>query len=91
MTPDHAEDIFRQLEAKAREELAAEGMDAAAARFLRELDLRYTGQGYELRTSLDGLFTERLTTRRWRPRANDSTSVTRRSTATPRRSGRSRS
>ena len=29
--------------------------------FLRELDLRYTGQGYELRTSLDGLFTERLT------------------------------
>ena len=36
-------------------------MDPAAARFLRELDLRYTGQGYELRTSLDGLFTDRLT------------------------------
>ena len=53
--------IFRQLEAKAREELAAEGMDAAAARFMRELDLRYTGQGYELRTPLDGLFTDRLT------------------------------
>jgi N-methylhydantoinase A len=61
VTPDHAEDIFQQLEAKAREELTAEGMDAAAASFLRELDLRYTGQGYELRTSLDGLFSERLT------------------------------
>ena len=61
MTPEHAEDVFRQLEAKAREELTAEGMDPAAAAFLRELDLRYTGQGYELRTSLDGLFTERLT------------------------------
>jgi len=61
VTADHAEDIFRQLEAKAREELQAEGMDSAAARFVRELDLRYTGQGYELRTPLDGLFTERLT------------------------------
>jgi N-methylhydantoinase A len=61
ITPDHAEDIFRQLKDKAREELAAEGMAAAAAHFLRELDLRYTGQGYELRTSLDGLFADRLT------------------------------
>jgi N-methylhydantoinase A len=61
VTADHAEDIFRQLEGKAREELAAEGMDSGAARFQRELDLRYTGQGYELRTPLDGLFTERLT------------------------------
>ena len=59
---DHAEDIFAQLEAKAREELAAEGMSAAEARFARELDLRYTGQGYELRTPLDGLFGDRLTT-----------------------------
>ena len=32
VAPDHAEDIFRQLEAKAREELAAEGMDAAPMR-----------------------------------------------------------
>jgi N-methylhydantoinase A len=61
VTPDHAEDVFRQLEAKARDELKAEGMDPASAAFLRELDLRYTGQGYELRTSLDGLFTDRLT------------------------------
>ena len=49
-----------ELEGKARDELAAEGMDAAEARFSRELDLRYTGQGYELRTPLDGLFTGHL-------------------------------
>jgi N-methylhydantoinase A len=62
VTAEHAENIFQELEAKAREELAAEGMAATTARFARELDLRYTGQGYELRTPLDGLFTERLTT-----------------------------
>src|SRR5262249_58183858 len=45
VTADHAEDIFRQLEGTARAELAAEGMNAADARFARELDLRYTGQG----------------------------------------------
>src|SRR5262245_43214622 len=61
VTPEHAEGIFRELEGKAREELKAEGMAATAARFARELDLRYTGQGYELRTPLDGLFTETLT------------------------------
>jgi len=61
VTADHAEDIFRQLEGAARAELAAEGMNAADARFARELDLRYTGQGYELRTPLAGLFEGRLT------------------------------
>jgi len=67
VSAEHAESIFQELEAKARKELAAEGMlqaknmASAAARFTRELDLRYTGQGYELRTPLDGLFTERLT------------------------------
>ena len=90
VTPDHAEDIFRQLEAKAREELKAEGMDPASAAFLRELDLRYTGQGYELRTSLDGLFTDRLTAASLAAAREDSTSATRRFTATPPRSGRSR-
>src|SRR6266849_913810 len=58
---DHAEDIFRGLEDKARRELVAEGLSAAQAAFARELDLRYTGQGYELRTPLDGLFADRLT------------------------------
>jgi N-methylhydantoinase A len=61
VTPQHAEDIFAALEAKARAELAAEGMAASDARFIRELDLRYSGQGYELRTPLDGLYGDRLT------------------------------
>lgn len=61
VTTAHVEDIYGQLEAKARAELSAEGMSAADARFLREIDLRYAGQGYELRTPLDGLYVERLT------------------------------
>jgi N-methylhydantoinase A len=58
---DDAEAIFASLEAKARQELVAEGMDPIHASFSRELDLRYTGQGYELRTPLDGLYKHRLT------------------------------
>jgi N-methylhydantoinase A len=61
VTPEHAEDIYRQLEAKAGADLSAEGMSARDAQYFRELDLRYTGQGYELRTPLDGLFSGRLT------------------------------
>jgi N-methylhydantoinase A len=61
LAPEQAEAAFAELEAKAREELTAEGMDVAEARFTRELDLRYTGQGYELRTPLDGLFDTHLT------------------------------
>ena len=60
LTPEHAEAIYRELEAKARDALASEGMGEAPAQFLRELDLRYTGQGYELRTPLNGLYEERL-------------------------------
>jgi N-methylhydantoinase A len=61
ISAEHAEEVFRQLEGRARAELAAEGMQPADARFARELDLRYTGQGYELRTPLDGLFVGMLT------------------------------
>lgn len=61
LTPDHAETVYRELEAKARAELASEGMADADAQFLRELDLRYTGQGYELRTPLNGLYDDKLT------------------------------
>ena len=61
ITAEHAEGIFRQLESAAHAELAAEGMSAADARFMRELDLRYSGQGYELRIPLVGLFDEQLT------------------------------
>ncbi len=61
VTPVHAEEIFAKLEHKAREELRAEGMNPSDGRFARELDLRYTGQGYELRTPLEGLFGTLLT------------------------------
>ena len=54
ISADHAEAVFAALEARAREELAAEGLGGAPADFARELDMRYTGQGYELRTPLDG-------------------------------------
>jgi N-methylhydantoinase A len=57
----HADGVFGELEAKARQELAAEGMDENEAELVRELDLRYAGQGYELRTPLAGLFTRALT------------------------------
>jgi N-methylhydantoinase A len=55
--PDHAEAAFRGLEDRAREELAGEGLNPAEAAFEREMDMRYTGQGYELRVGLDGLGT----------------------------------
>ena len=58
---DHAEAIFAALESKARAELVAEGLSAMDARYARELDLRYAGQGYELRTPLDGLYDGRIT------------------------------
>ncbi len=61
VTPDHAEAIFRALESRAAAELAEEGLDPATARYERELDMRYTGQGYELRVSLDGLGRDGLT------------------------------
>jgi N-methylhydantoinase A len=57
----HAEEVFRELKDRARAELVAEGIRPDDARFTRELDLRYTGQGYELRTPLEGLFADRLT------------------------------
>jgi N-methylhydantoinase A len=60
ITADHVEAIFAGLAAKARGELAAEGMNAADASWWRELDLRYAGQGYELRTPLDGLHAGRI-------------------------------
>jgi len=53
--PAHAETIFRQLENHAAAELAQEGLAAHKPAFERELDMRYTGQGYELRVSLAGL------------------------------------
>ena len=64
---------------------------ATRARFARELDLRYTGQGYELRTPLDGSVHGSADARhRLPPRASASTSATRRFTAMPRRNARSK-
>ena len=53
---DHAEAMFAGLETKARADIETEGLDAAQAHYSRELELRYAGQGYELRTPLEGLF-----------------------------------
>ena len=55
VTPDDAENIFRELEARGVAELKQEGISQEGAQFERELDVRYTGQGYELRVSLEGL------------------------------------
>ncbi len=60
LDPAHAEAIFRELEAKAASELAEEGLDPSAAAFERDLDMRYGGQGYELRVSLGGLWSGAL-------------------------------
>jgi N-methylhydantoinase A len=53
--PDHAEAIFRALSERGAGELAEEGLDPKKAQYERELDMRYSGQGYELRVPLAGL------------------------------------
>jgi N-methylhydantoinase A len=55
LSPDHAEDAFKALEDHAADDLAGEGLGDHDRVFIRELDLRYAGQGYEIRTPLDGL------------------------------------
>lgn len=62
LLPDEAERVFAQLQAKAESELEAERLNAVDASYTREMDLRYAGQGYELRTSLEGLYRKALTT-----------------------------
>ncbi len=56
LDPAHADAIFREIEAKAASELAEEGLDPSAASFERDFDMRYAGQGYELRVPLAGLW-----------------------------------
>src|SRR4030095_3726093 len=53
LDPEHAESVFARIGSKARDEIAAEGLNPKDASFTRELDLRYAGQGYELRISLE--------------------------------------
>src|SRR5580658_6434830 len=62
LDPAHAEEIFRDIEAKAAGELAEEGLDPSAAAFERDFDMRYAGQGYELRVPLSGLWQNALGT-----------------------------
>ncbi|MDX1393110.1 MAG: hydantoinase/oxoprolinase family protein [Gemmatimonadota bacterium] len=45
---DALESEFAALEARGRDELVAEGLDASTLRFERLADLRYVGQGFEL-------------------------------------------
>jgi N-methylhydantoinase A len=54
LTAGDAEAAFRDLEDRAAAELATEGLDPGTVRFVREMDLRYAGQGYELRLDLAG-------------------------------------
>jgi N-methylhydantoinase A len=55
LSPDHAETLFAALEEQAGLDLAGEGFADATRQFIRELDLRYAGQGYEIRTPLEGI------------------------------------
>ena len=50
---EHAEAVFAALEARGHAELDKEGMNPVYARFQREFDMRYTGQGYELRVPVE--------------------------------------
>jgi N-methylhydantoinase A len=63
ITAEMAEKIYEELQKKAIDDLITEGLDPEKAYFSREIDLRYTGQGYELRTSLEGLFSGKLSSR----------------------------
>ena len=55
LDPARAEASFAALEAAAALEVEAEGLASASITYARELDLRYEGQGYELRVPLEGL------------------------------------
>ena len=94
LDPAHAESIFCEMEAKAASELAEEGLDPKAASYEREFDMRYAGQGYELRVSLAPALTlhrsrgsaglgRGSTPRRSKRCGRGSTICTRGSTATP--------
>ena len=57
---------MRELEAAAREQLLKDGLPETRIRFLRNLDLRYLGQGYELRIPIaEGGFNDDSSERVW--------------------------
>jgi N-methylhydantoinase A len=53
--PSHVESAYSVLETRAAAEFESEGLAGETQLFLREVDLRYAGQGYELRVPLEGL------------------------------------
>ncbi|MEK9929231.1 MAG: hydantoinase/oxoprolinase family protein [Rhodospirillaceae bacterium] len=55
LLPHEMEATFRDLEKTASLDLEKEGLGNSSVRFYREVDLRYAGQGYELRVDLEGL------------------------------------
>tara|TARA_Y100001936_G_scaffold253585_1_gene319178 strand:+ start:24001 stop:26070 length:2070 start_codon:yes stop_codon:yes gene_type:complete len=56
-----AEAYFVGLEEQATTDLANEGLGENEREFIRDLDLRYAGQGYEIRTPLEGLSASPMT------------------------------
>ena len=54
---DEAESVFRELEAQGAAELEAEGVASGAIEFVRQIDLRYVGQSYELTIPAPSPFT----------------------------------
>jgi N-methylhydantoinase A len=52
VTPAAIEDAYRRLEASGRSALKRDGVPAAGMEFLRQADMRYVGQSYELTLNL---------------------------------------
>ncbi|HTX03051.1 MAG TPA: hydantoinase/oxoprolinase family protein [Candidatus Acidoferrales bacterium] len=48
LDPARVDAAFAEMESIGHEELAAQGVDTKAMAFIRELEMRYLGQGYEL-------------------------------------------
>jgi N-methylhydantoinase A len=57
LPPDEAERVFRELESNGAAELEAEGVAAEAIEFVRQIDMRYVGQSYELTIPAPSPFT----------------------------------
>ncbi len=55
--PDVVEELFSGMEERGRSTLELEGVPEAMHRFLRTLDMRYKGQGFELNVETRGRFT----------------------------------
>jgi N-methylhydantoinase A len=60
LDPAEVEAAFARLERAGRGELESEGVEPAAIVFVRELDLRYVGQSYELTVAAGGDLGERF-------------------------------